>query len=70
MPLDTRPPLPDDERLALERALAEAGIPLDEAPAQYRGAWQQAAAEEAVDCEPSADGYARSPRSTRGATRA
>jgi hypothetical protein len=70
MPIDVRPPLPDDVRDALERALAEAGAALEQQPAAYRSAWRRVAALEAVDGEPDEDGYAFSPRSTRGATRA
>jgi hypothetical protein len=62
--------LPDDARDALERALAEAGEALERQPAAYASAWRRAAALEAVDGEPDEDGYALSPRSTRGATRA
>ena len=54
----------------LDRALTEAGIRVDETPALYRSAWRQAAAQEAVECEPGEEGYALSPRRTRGATRA
>ncbi len=70
MPIDVRPPLSDGERDALEAALAEAGVSADGPPEAYRSAWRRAAALEAVDGEPDADGYALSPRSTRGATRA
>jgi hypothetical protein len=70
VPIDVRPPLPDEARDALERALVEAGEALEEQPSAYRSAWRRAAALEAVDVEPDEDGYALSPRSTRGATRA
>lgn len=65
------PPLTAAEQAALRPALALAGIPADRAHAAYASAWRQAAAREAVDGEPPApDGYAFSPRSTRGARRA
>ena len=70
MPIDVRPPLPDDERDALARALADAGEPLEQQSTAYRSAWRRAAALEAVESEPDEDGYALSPRRTRGATRA
>jgi hypothetical protein len=68
--IDVRPALPAEEQAALERALATAGVDLDATPEPYRSAWRRAAAHEAVDGEPDADGYALLPRSTRGATRA
>ena len=70
MPIDVRPPLPDEARDALERALAAPGDAPERQPAAYRSAWRRVAALEAVDGEPDEDGYALSPRSTRGATRA
>jgi hypothetical protein len=72
MRLDSDPPLHDDELVALARALARAGLPLDGAPAAYRSRWKRTAGEEAVDDAPPdlEDRYAPSPRSTRGATRA
>ncbi len=63
-----QPPLGDDERVALERALAR--VELDVDPSPYRSAWRLAAAHEAVDGDLDENGYALSPRSTRGATRA
>jgi hypothetical protein len=70
VPIDVRPPLPDDARAAVERALADAGEAVEDQPSAYRSAWRRAAALEAVDGVPDEDGYALSPRSTRGATRA
>ena len=70
VPIEVRPPLSEDARDALERARAEAGASLEGQSAAYRSAWRRAAALEAVDGEPDEDGYALSPRSTRGATRA
>ena len=86
MALEVRPPLPDEVREALKRALAEAGIGVDEPAEPYRSAWRLVAAQEAVDetldptaalsqlgdlrAEGSETLHALSPRSTRGATRA
>jgi hypothetical protein len=70
VPIDVRPPLPDDARDALERVLAEAGEALEPKPVAYQSRWRRAAALEAVNGESDEDGYAFSPRSTRGATRA
>ena len=70
MELEVVPPLPEAERHALRLALTRAGIRLDGLPDAYAGAWRRVAAREGVDNEPALDRYARSPRSTRGATRA
>jgi hypothetical protein len=52
-------------------ALAEAGIRDGLAPTGQDSAWRAAALLEAVERDPrDVDGYALSPRSTRGATRA
>lgn len=51
---------------ALGRLSAGAG----ERPAPYGSAWRQAGVAESVDRRPEPTGYARSPRSTLGATRA
>jgi hypothetical protein len=66
--LEVNPPLEDGERRALLVALELAGRGMDPDD-PYRQAWRAAAAREAVDDEPEF-GYALSPRSTRGATRA
>lgn len=68
--LDVAPPLPEAERQAVRNALVRAGIQLDGTPDAYGNAWRRAAAREAVESEPAPGRYARSPRSTRGATRA
>lgn len=59
------------EAEAVLAALDEAGIASDLAPTGRDNAWRAAALAEAVDRDPrDVDGYAPSPRSTRGATRA
>jgi hypothetical protein len=68
--LDVDPPLEEEHVAAIGRALAEAGIRLDELPEPYLGEWRRTAACEAVDSEHSPVDQAPSPRSTRGATRA
>lgn len=70
MAVEVRPPLPAPEREALIRALAEAGVELDGAPAAYRSAWRLEGLVEATAGDEEASGYARSPRRTPGATRA
>ena len=45
MPIDVRPPLPDNQRAVLERAIAEADVRLDVLPDVYRGAWYRAVGE-------------------------
>ena len=70
MTLEISPPLPDEERKALSRALVRAGVHLDGRPEAYASAWWRTAAQEAVDDVPAPMRYAPSPRSTRGATRA
>lgn len=51
-------------------ALARAALRLDGPSEAYASPWRRRAALEAVDNEPEPTRYARSPRSTRGATRA
>jgi hypothetical protein len=70
MGLEAVPALGESERRALTHALEGAGVRLDGAPEPYRSAWRRTAAHEAVDNEPAPVRYARSPRRTRGATRA
>jgi hypothetical protein len=65
-----RPPLPEPARSAVGRALAEAGLTMDGAPDGYARQWWRTGVREAVDAGSSAAPYARSPRRTRGATRA
>jgi len=45
-------------------------VRLDGSPDAYAGEWRRVATREGVDNEPELARYARSPRSTRGATRA
>ena len=71
MRIGVRPPVSEHELLAIRAALEAAGTTRGASrvcPA--RSAWSAAAAQEAVEGEPRAAGYAPSPRSTRGATRA
>ena len=70
MELEVHPPLSEAERHALRLALVRAGVRLDLPSDAYAGAWRRVAAREGVDNEPTLDRYTRSPRSTRGATRA
>jgi hypothetical protein len=66
------PALPEPELTAIRQALSRAGVRLEGRPEGYLSAWRRASAREAVDNEPTPvrAGYVRSPRSTRGATRA
>ena len=70
MELQITPDLGDAEREALRVALQKAGVSLEPRPRGYESAWRRVASREAVDNEPVAQRYARSPRSTRGATSA
>jgi hypothetical protein len=59
------------EAEAVRAALDQAGIADGLVPSARESAWRAAALLEAVERDPrDADGYALSPRSTRGATRA
>lgn len=68
------PALTEPELAAVRVALGRAGVRLDTLPESYRSAWKRSAVSEAVatDVVPVqvVARYARSPRSTRGATRA
>lgn len=71
MALEVTPELGHAEREALRAALDRAGVSLESRPSRgYESAWRRAALREGVEDEPVAQRYARSPRSTRGATRA
>jgi hypothetical protein len=70
MELRITPHLGGAEQEALRVALERAGVSLASELRGYESAWRRAASREAVDNEPVARRYARSPRSTRGATRA
>ena len=72
MRLQVTPSMSRVELAALERALEEAGAGLDIGPGRPVTAWARLAASEGVDSgvEACAARYARSPRSTPGATRA
>ena len=70
MELETTPELTERELAVVQRALATVQAELVMTPAGYSSAWKRAAAREAIDRQPAVVRYARSPRSTRGATRA
>jgi hypothetical protein len=70
MALDITPQVDDVEREALRVALNRAGVSFEPRPRGYESAWRRVASLEAVDNEPVVRRYARSPRSTRGATNA
>ena len=63
------PPIDDSVRRALETALGAAGIRTVRSP-RYADSWRNAALREGVERDEPEAGYAPSPRSTRGATRA
>jgi hypothetical protein len=69
MELDTTPAVDAVVRQALLGALREAGVDSSRASG-YEGAWRRAALREAVEGDELELGYALSPRSTLGATRA
>jgi hypothetical protein len=67
--IEVVPPLAAPGQRVLTEALARAGVQTDGAPSAYASAWRTAGLHEAAaPDEP--EGYALSPRSTRGATRA
>ena len=68
--LELSPTVDDLDDAVLRRALEAAGIGLVSRPEAAVSAWSRVAAREAVDNQPARAGYALSPRSTRGATRA
>jgi hypothetical protein len=70
MPLEAIPPLADSELAAIRVALTRADVRLDGQPPVYTSEWRRSGMREAVDNEPEIARYARSPRSTPGATRA
>ena len=70
MKLEVVPPLSPPEQEALTEALARAGLELDGPPPGYASAWRRVGLAEATGSGDESDGYAFSPRSTRGATRA
>jgi hypothetical protein len=63
------PPVAPSEARALAAAVERAGIRGSD-DRGYQSAWRRSALREAVERGASEDGYALSPRSTRGATRA
>jgi uncharacterized ferritin-like protein (DUF455 family) len=68
--LEAIPPLADSELAAIRIALARSGLRFDGQPPIYTSNWRRVAVREAVEKEPEIVRYARSPRSTPGATRA
>jgi hypothetical protein len=70
MELDVVPSLSPAETSVLAEAVRRSGIELDGESDPYASAWRRAGLVEAADGDGESDGYARSPRSTRGATRA
>ncbi len=69
MDVEAVPPLDEAGRRAVLAALERAGVRVGITPAAYESAWRAAALVEGVEVE-EGEGYALSPRSTRGATRA
>lgn len=70
MEIEATPALTENELEVVRVGLARLEIGLSAKPSIGASAWQFAAAREAVASEPSRPRYARSPRRTRGATRA
>jgi hypothetical protein len=70
MELQITPHLGNAERDALRAALEKAGVSPEPRPRGYESPWRHAASREAVENQPVGQRYARSPRSTRGATSA
>jgi hypothetical protein len=68
--LEVHPPVGDAGVDAVREALVRARVPLERRPRAYDSPWRHEAAREAVENEREVEGYARSPRSTRGATSA
>ena len=70
MEIEATPPLTESELEAVRVGLARLEIHVSTKPSIGASAWRIAAAREAIDSEPLRPRYARSPRRTRGATRA
>jgi len=68
--LEVVPPLSPAEKAVLAEAVRRAASELDGEHDPYATAWRRAGLAEAADGDGEQEGYARSPRSTRGATRA
>jgi hypothetical protein len=68
--IDVVPEVSDPERTAMLQALTRAGIDLGGKPAAHSSRWLRTGLREAVGALPAPPAHARSPRSTRGATRA
>jgi len=69
MELEILPPLPPAEQQALRIALTRLGVSRVRTSEGYGTAWRREASREALENSLDAR-YARSPRNTRGATRA
>jgi hypothetical protein len=69
MELEIHPPLPPREQQALRIALTRLGLSRTITSDSYGSVWRREASREALQSILDA-GYARSPRNTRGATRA
>jgi hypothetical protein len=67
--LSVDPPVEKQVYEALVAAFADSGVPADTSP-RYGDAWRLAALHEGMERDEPEPGYALSPRSTRGATRA
>ena len=72
MKLDATPAIDGAVEQALVGVLGESGVASASSPSLYGDAWRRAGLLEGIEGEESAEpfGYALSPRSTRGATRA
>ncbi len=70
MRLEVLPSVSAEELAALQRALGQAGTTLEASSERPVTPWSRMTALEAVDVPVAAERYARSPRSTPGATRA
>ena len=68
--IEATPALSEPELEAVRLALVRLGVELSTTPPIGGSGWQMTAAREALDNRPPRPHYARSPRSTRGATRA
>ncbi len=69
MDVEAVPSLDGPGKEAVIEALGRAGVRVEVAPAAYASAWRAAGLRDGVEGD-DAEGYAPSPRSTRGATRA
>ena len=68
MDVEAVPPMDGSERRAVLEALERTGVRVEVVPAAYDSAWRAAGLRDGVEDDD--EGYALSPRRTRGATRA